>query len=88
MSYGERNRLLYLLDYGLVLHISGKHQESIRVFEEAKKIYDQMYTISLSNEATTWLINDNTAPYRGEDFERAMINLFQAMNFRFIAFSS
>jgi len=80
-SYGSNNRLLYLLDYGLVLHYAGRYQESIMVFEQAKMEFDKMITVSLSRQAGTWLMNDNTAPYRGEDFERVMINVFQALNF-------
>lgn len=80
-SYGERNRLLYLLDYGAVLHYAKRYQESTTAFEEAKRVYDELYTVSLTNEGGTWLINDNVSPYRGEDFERVMVNIYQAMNF-------
>lgn len=80
-AYGPRNELLYHLDFGLVLHYAGRYHESILAFERAKRIYDRLYTISLSNYASTWLVNDNRAPYRGEDFERALVNVFQALNF-------
>lgn len=80
-SYGERSRLLYLLDYALTAHYSKKYQESVTYFAAAKKLYDQLYTVSVTGEFVTWLVNDNTSPYRGEDFERAMINVFQALNF-------
>lgn len=80
-SYGPQNRLLYLLDYGFVLHLAGYYDQSIAVLERAKKEYDQLFTLSLTKEGFTWLMNDNVAPYRGEDFERVMINIVQAMNF-------
>ncbi len=80
-SYGANNHLLYLLDYGLMSHLAGRYEESIKTFEEAKNVYDQLYTTSISKEVATWLINDNMAPYRGEDFERVMINIFQSLNF-------
>jgi hypothetical protein len=80
-AYGARNQLLYLLDYAMVLHLAGQYQQSINEFEKAKKVYDDLYTISLSNEVATWLINDNISPYRGEDFERVMMNVYQALNF-------
>jgi hypothetical protein len=81
LSYGKQNKLLFLLDYALVLHIANRYEDSIKAFEKAKNLFDQYYTVSVSNEASTWLINDNLAPYRGEDFERAMINVFQAINY-------
>ncbi len=80
-SYGAKNRLLYLLDYGLVLHLTERYKESIGIFEEAKRVFDQLYQRSISNEMTTWAMNDTLAPYRGEEFERVMINIFQALNF-------
>lgn len=80
-AYGVKNYLLYLCDYGFVLHLAGRYEDSIKVLEEAKKEYDRLYTVSLTNEFMTWLINDNFAPYRGEDFERVLINIIQALNF-------
>jgi len=80
-GYGKNNRLLYQMDYGLLLHLDGRYKESIPVFEVAKRTWEQLYTTSLSKGAATWIINDNMAPYHGEDFERVMINIFQALNF-------
>jgi len=80
-SYGKNNELLYLLDYGLVLHLAGDYAKSIDKFEAAKRLYDDLYVRSIRNEFKTWLINDYYAPYRGEDFERVMISVFQALNY-------
>lgn len=80
-SYGEHNDLLYFMDFGLALHTAGEYRESIGYFEKAKAKYDQLYTISVSRKAATWLVNDNVDEYRGEDFERVLINVFQALNF-------
>ncbi|MDP8212906.1 MAG: hypothetical protein P9X22_06425 [Candidatus Zapsychrus exili] len=80
-GYGYKNRLLYYMDYGLVLHLVKRYKESIIAFERAKSIYDGLFTVSLSSEGSAWLVNDYSLPYRGEDFERVMINIFQAINF-------
>ncbi len=80
-GYGSKNQLLAALDRGLVRHYAGDYVRSIDDFEEAKKIYDSLYTRSISEQALAWVWNDLTQPYRGEDFERAMMNVFQAMNF-------
>lgn len=80
-KYGNNNQLLFLLDKGLVLHFSGRYQESIAVFEEAKLKYEELYTQSLTKHAGSWLWNDYALPYQGEDFERVMVNVFQALNF-------
>lgn len=80
-KYGKNNELLFLLDKGLVLHLAGRYEESIEAFEEAKQKYDELYTESVSKIAASWLWNDNALPYTGEDFERVMVNIFQAVNY-------
>ncbi len=80
-GYGRNNELLSLLDRAMVSHYAGRYEASIQDFEQAKILYEEMFTRSLSKQALTWIWNDYAQPYRGEDFERAMINLFQAMNF-------
>jgi len=80
-SYGRNNRLLEALDRGLIFHYAGDYPASIEAFERAKRIYDELYTRSLSGIAASWLWNDATLPYPGEDFERALMNVFQSLNF-------
>ncbi len=80
-AYGHKNTLLYRLDFGLLLHLAGRYHESIKEFQSAQKEFDQLYTISLTKEITTWLVNDYSAPYRGEDFEQVLLRVFQALNF-------
>ncbi len=80
-AYGSKNELLYLLDKAFVLHLAGRFEDSITVFEQAKLKFDQLYTQSISKEMATWAVNDYLDDYRGEDFERVLINIFQALNF-------
>jgi hypothetical protein len=79
--YAERNAVLYYLDEGTVLHFAGRYKESNQSFFRAESIMDGLYTKSISKEAASFVISDNTVPYRGEDFEMAMVNLFLAMNY-------
>lgn len=80
-GYGKNNQLLYLLDYGLTLQLSGRYRESAAVFEKARIKFDELYTRSVSRLAASWAWNDYAQPYHGEDFERVLINIFQAVNF-------
>jgi len=66
-AYGGLNKLLYYLDTGMFAFSLGEYSEAIAAFTEAELIMNELYTISLGQEATTFLINDNTAPYRGEE---------------------
>jgi len=80
-EYGEKNALLYWLDKGIVLHYAGKYEGSIFAFEKAEKLADELYTKSISEEASTFLVSDNERSYAGEDFEKIFINVFQALNY-------
>lgn len=80
-TYGPKNQLLYLMDKGFILHLMGRYKDSISIFEQAKDLIDEMYTKSVSNMASTWMVNDYLAPYRGENFEHILINVFQALNY-------
>ena len=80
-DYQSRNRLLFYLDEGMLAFSLGDFEKAVQAFTAAEKLMEELYTISVSREATTFLINDNTAPYRGEDFESVMVNLFLALSY-------
>jgi hypothetical protein len=75
------DRLLALMDRGMVLHAAGEHEESIRVLAEAGKLADQLDVISVSEEAKVLLSSEREKTYRGEDFEKLAISVLQALNF-------
>jgi uncharacterized protein len=83
-AYGEKNALLYWMDKGYLLHLEGKYEESNIAFEKAKSLAQEFFTKSVTAEASTLLISDNMRPYYGEDFERALINVFSALNYIFL----
>ncbi len=76
-----RDKLLYLLDLGLCLHAAGKYKESNKYFFEADKIAEIKDYTSLSAEGATLLTSDNIKDYKGEDFEKVLINTYLAMNY-------
>ncbi len=79
--FGTRNAVLYYLDEGLVAHFASRYEQSNQSLSKAESIIDELYTKSISKEAASFLISDNTIPYRGEDFESALVNLFMALNY-------
>jgi len=73
--------LLYLMDLGLVLHTAKRFEESNNYFLRADKIAEIKDYTSLSTEAATLLTSDNIKQYKGEDFEKVLINTYLAINF-------
>lgn len=80
-QYGHKNMVLYYLDRGSVLHDEGKYQESDESFDRAETRMDELYTKSIHQAAGMLLLNDNTMDYAGEPFERALVNVFRALNY-------
>jgi hypothetical protein len=77
----EKDRLLVLLDRGMVLHAAGQWAESIEVLAEADRLSAELDAISVSEEAGALLTNERQRAYRGEDFEKLMISVLQALNY-------
>jgi hypothetical protein len=80
-SFRGKNRLLYFLERGMLLHVNGEYAESNVAFEEAKRLGEALYTKSLSSSGLSLMTNDYALDYAGENFERTLIHLFSAMNY-------
>ena len=80
-GYEKRNAALYYMEDGLVEHYAGHYAKSNQSLLKAEAILDELYTRSISKQTASFVLNDNTIPYRGEDFEDALVNLFLALNY-------
>lgn len=81
-EHGSPNdQLLVLLDRGMVLHSAGRWEESIQVLGQADRLSQQLDGISIREEAGALLSNERQRAYRGEDFEKLMISVLQALNY-------
>ncbi|SMF82595.1 COG3014 family protein [Pseudobacteriovorax antillogorgiicola] len=77
----SRNRLLYLLEKASILEKLGEHRESRALLIEADKVVDELYTVSVSKEAATYLFNESAQDYPGEDYEKVAIHTMMALSF-------
>jgi len=75
------DRLLVLLDEGMVLHAAGRWEESIQALAKADRLSQELDGISIREEAGVLLSNERQRAYRGEDFEKLMISVLQALNY-------
>lgn len=76
-----KDTLLVLLDKGMVLHAAGRWEESIQVLAEADRLSQELDAVSISEEAGALLSTERQRAYRGEDFEKLMISVLQALNY-------
>lgn len=80
-AYPNKERLLYLLDMGILHHYAGDYAESNDYLELAERSIEELYTASVSRAALSMLLNDNALEYRGEDYEDIYLNVFKALNY-------
>lgn len=75
------DRLLYLLEKGLILHESGDYAGSTRELLAAVDYLDDYDYVSLGSEAKALLANDWAKRYTGEYSERLWVHSYLMMNF-------
>ncbi len=80
-SQNKRERVLYLLNKGMVLRMKHDYVASNQSLEEAKQQMDKLYAASISQNALTFVINDATVSYAGEDYEQVLVHLYMALNY-------
>jgi hypothetical protein len=80
-DYGSNQELLFLLDSAMIHMRCGNYEKSNEYFHRAEYLTDYLWTRSFTKETLSFLVNDYTIPYAGEEFEKALINLFSAMNY-------
>jgi uncharacterized protein len=81
---GSKDRLLYFLERGLILHFSGRYAESNVEFSQADRLAEDLYTKSVSEGALSLISNDNAISYRARPFEMAMVPYYKALNYLYL----
>jgi len=79
--YSERNAISLYLDKGLLEHYAGNYANSSNDLQFAERLIEEAFTKSITESFFSYIFNDNTKEYPGEDFEDIYINVFNALNY-------
>jgi len=79
--YLEKDRVLYYLDKGALLHYQGQYTASNEALERADRGMEELFTKSIGKSAASFMLNDNVLDYYGEIYENIYVNIFKALNF-------
>jgi hypothetical protein len=79
--YPEKNAISLFLDKGLLEHYAGNYAESSKDLQEAERLIEEAFTKSVTADMASYIANDNTKEYPGEDFEDIYLNIFNALNY-------
>jgi len=80
-SGSKTDRVLYLLNKGMVLRMKRDFAGSNHALEAAKAEMERLYAASVSEHALSFLVNDATVSYGGEDYEQVLVHLYMALNY-------
>jgi len=77
----NRDRVLFLMNKGMILRMMGDFTQSTRALEEAKQLIDELAALSIREQATSILVNDAAQSFIGDEFEQVMVNGYLALNY-------
>ncbi|SHI78658.1 hypothetical protein SAMN02745165_00874 [Malonomonas rubra DSM 5091] len=79
--FGGRNRLLFLLERGTVLHQLGRYRESSEALLQAADLLQSYEQLGISEQVGSLVTTEWLTRYKGEYSERLWVHSYQMMNF-------
>jgi hypothetical protein len=77
--YPQKNSiLLNKLEVATVYYINNDYQQSLKYFNEAEKISEELFTVSIGGKLKA-IIDSDADNYYGEKYERLMIRFFKSL---------
>lgn len=80
-SNTKKDQVLYLLNKGMVLRMKGDYVASNQALEAAKDEMERLYAASVSENTLSFIVNDATVSYSGDDYEQVLVHLYMALNY-------
>jgi uncharacterized protein len=77
----SRDRLLYFMDKGLILHHLGMYTESTRSLLSAVGLMEEQDRISMGQQAISLVTTEWATDYKGEYAERLLVHTYLIMNY-------
>lgn len=80
INAGGKDRLLFLMEAGLMLFTAEEYRKSADVLMSASRLLDKI-PISATKEVGAMYSNDRLTNYRGQDFERVLVHMYLGLDF-------
>ncbi|WP_455203426.1 COG3014 family protein [Kaarinaea lacus] len=77
----NKGEVLYHLNKAMILRMQRQFEASNVEFENAKRLIEQYDSVSLTEQASSFIINDATRVYLGEPFEQVLLHFYAALNY-------
>jgi hypothetical protein len=77
----KSSQVLFHLERAMILDRLGEFDASRKELIKADRLSDQLYTVSVSKTAASFVVSDDITDYAGEDYERVAIHTMMALSF-------
>lgn len=77
----DQESVLWHAEHAMLLGRAGRFEESIASFHEARRIQEELFTRSLSNEGVSLVLADALRPYRAPLHETGFFYLYPALRY-------
>ncbi|HEY5602538.1 MAG TPA: hypothetical protein VIM41_05470 [Gammaproteobacteria bacterium] len=77
----SRDAVLYNLNKGMLLRMNGDYSASNTALETAKQLMERLDAISVTEQTSSLLINDQVKSYEGEMFEKLVLHFYKILNY-------
>ncbi len=68
-------------DMGVLARLTSQYTDSNNYLSNSERLIQEAYTESITANIASFLVNDNTKEYQGEDYEDMYLNVFKALNY-------
>lgn len=75
------NQILLLFDQGSALFAAGRFEDAVSVFLKVEDLVEIKDFTSISEEVGVLATSSNVKAYKGEDFEKVLVNVYLALSF-------
>ena len=79
--HDNNDGVLYNLNKAILLRMQGEFTASNEAFELSKKLIETYEAVSITEQTGSFIINDSTRTYIGEDYEQVLLHLYESLNY-------
>ncbi len=77
----DNDQLLYLMDLGIANFRAKRYVDAIDAFHKADSLAEMKDYTSVSQEVGSVILNDTVKVYKGDDYEKTLVNVYLAMSY-------
>lgn len=80
-AYKEQDRVMFWMEEGMLLHLTGNYKESSEVLTKAERRSKELFTVSISKNVKAAFTSEAATDYAGEDYENVLVHVVKALDF-------